>query len=485
MKKIVQMQHKVEKLPDYSQGKVIIYGDVMLDRYWYGATERISYEAPVPIVDIHHEEYRPGGAANVAVNLAALGVHVDVYSLVGCDEEAEQLQTLLQQVKINHHFLSHQTIPTTTKLRIISRQQQLIRIDFEEVPTELDTEILQQQCVMQLSQANVLIISDYAKGVVNNPQPLIKAARQQNVMTVIDPKKSSFADYHGATIVTPNFKEFQDVVGDCADETTIIERGILLLQRYDIQALLITRGAKGVTLLQQNQQPLSLPSQSQQVYDVTGAGDTVIAMLAAGLAVGQTLPDAVIIANVAAGLAVAKLGTAIVQISELQAAIEHSAEHHNIIQHPQQLLSIAVEQKRLKKRIVLIMGNFDILTLEHIEALKQAKQQGDCLLVAVFDDLTVTQQTGQAPLHDLFERQAALAGLTSVNWVFGVSIASLIQVLYSFSPDVLLLTDKQREILPEKLLQHLENEQNSVIKTHIFDEFPEQNAILGTLIEEI
>ena len=476
-----KMQYLIEKLPDYSQGKVIIYGDVMLDCYWHGGTERMSFEAPVPIVDIQHIEQRPGGAANVAVNLAGLGVQVDVYGMVGHDDTAEQLQDLLQTIKINHHFLQQDTIPTTTKLRIISRHQQLLRVDFEEMHSEHDCAALQQQCCEHLSAVDVLVLSDYAKGVISHPQPLIKAAKQHGVITVIDPKKSSFEAYRGATVVTPNFKEFQAVVGECFDETTIIERGMLLLQRYDIQALLITRGAKGMTLLQKEKVPLSLPSQSQQIYDVTGAGDTVIALLAAGLAVGQSLEETTAIANVAAGLAVAKLGTATAQISELQAAIDHAAEYHHILHHSQQLLSVLMEQQRLAKRIVLLVGYFDILTLEHVNVLNYAKQQGDCLFVAVFDDTTVEKLTQQKPIHTVFERQAALAGLASVNWVFSVSISSLGQRLYDFAPDVLLLTDEQRKLLPTALIQYLLKDQKVDIQPCFLDEKPQQSAILQAL----
>jgi len=477
------VQYQIEKLPDYTRVRVRIAGDVMLDRYWAGRTERISFEAPVPIVDVQHIDERPGGAGNVAVNLAALGVSVDLYGMVGCDEEAECLQQLLQAVKINHHLLHSASISTTTKLRIISRQQQLVRLDFEDNQVNIDCTVLQQQCFQQLDNINVLILSDYGKGVLHDPQPWIEAAKQYNVKVVVDPKKKAFDCYRGATIVTPNFNEFQAVVGECFDETSLVERGMLLLKRYDIQALLITRGAQGMTLLQKQTAPLHLPSQAQQAYDVTGAGDTVIALLAAGIAAGQSLADATYVANVAAGIAVSKLGTATVQMGELQEAIEQSAEYHNIINHHQQLLSMVVEKKRLGKRIVMLVGDFDILTLEHVEVLKAAKRRGNYLLVAVFDAATVLQQTGQEPIHSIFARQAALAGLASVDWVFSVSLTELTDSLYNIIPDVLLLSSERKNALPAELLHYLSGDSKTIVQYLTMNEMPEKAKILQAICD--
>jgi D-beta-D-heptose 7-phosphate kinase / D-beta-D-heptose 1-phosphate adenosyltransferase len=471
------MQYQIDKLPNYTQARVLIYGDVMLDRYWYGRTERISFEAPVPIVDVDNIDERPGGAGNVAVNLAALGACVDLYGVVGNDDEAEQLKRLLYAVKINHHLLCSETIPTTTKLRIISRQQQLARLDFEESHTLIDCTDLQHQCILQLAHADVLVLSDYAKGVLHDPQALITAAKQHGVMTVIDPKKTSFESYRGATVVTPNFKEFQAVVGVCADEENIVARGMLLLERYDIQALLITRGSDGMTLLQKNQPPIHLASMAQKIYDVTGAGDTVIALLAAGLAAGQSLAEATYVANVAAGIAVEKMGTATVQIGELQSIIEDSAENHHVIYHQQQLLSIFLEKQRFGQRIVMLAGCFDILTRQHLAALNEAKQHGDCLLVVVFDEHTVEQQTGTVPIHTAFARQSALAGLAAVDWVFSTSLDGLLECLYMLTPDVLFLTAAQQDMLTPQLHRHLVVEQGVLLQRSMLDEVSEQAKI--------
>ena len=265
---------------------VLVVGDVMQDEYWTGTTERISPEAPVPVVLVRHMETRPGGAANVAANVSALGANA----------------TLLGE-------FPGQSI---RKLRVMSRHQQLIRLDFEQ-PLIFDRKALLAQFNAACVDADVVIFSDYGKGTLVDVAQMIGCGQK----TLVDPKGTDWAKYRGATLLTPNLKEFESVVGQCPDEPTIVERGQKFLAEPYFKALLITRGEQGMTLLQRGKPPLHLPAQAREVYDVTGAGDTVIAAMAVGLADGMGFADAARFANKAAGIKVGKLGTATVSRAEL------------------------------------------------------------------------------------------------------------------------------------------------------------------------
>jgi len=269
---------KVE-LPAFAQASVLIVGDIMLDRYWSGVTQRISPEAPVPIVRINNDEDRPGGAANVALNIASLGGKATLIGITGEDQASDILMTKLQAMNIDCNFVKQAELPTITKLRVMSRNQQLIRLDFEELLHELDKSLLQNCVEQQISQHQLLLLSDYDKGTLSNIAPLIALAKKHQVPVVVDPKGHDFSRYRGATLLTPNMSEFEAVVGVCQSETQLVEKGQLLLTELDLSALLITRSEHGMTLLRKDLPELHLPTQAKEVFDVTGAGDTVIATL--------------------------------------------------------------------------------------------------------------------------------------------------------------------------------------------------------------
>jgi D-glycero-beta-D-manno-heptose-7-phosphate kinase len=311
-------------LPDFSAGRILIAGDVMLDRYWHGSTTRISPEAPVPVVKVDGDEYRAGGAGNVALNAASLGTATSVVGLVGRDEAARLLRERLSGGGVTCHLLEAPEHPTITKLRIISRHQQLIRLDFEDNFAVLDSAGIEREFATAVADCGAVVLSDYGKGTLAQVGELINTARGRSVPVVVDPKGTDFARYTGATVITPNLTEFEAVVGHCNDEATLRERGSALRDVRDalgLEALLITRSERGVTLLQQGQPPLDLPTRARDVFDVTGAGDTVVAVLGAGLACGLSLPDATALSNIAAGIVVGKLGTATVSLDELRAAL--------------------------------------------------------------------------------------------------------------------------------------------------------------------
>ena len=309
-------------LPDFSAGRVVVVGDVMLDRYWHGATNRISPEAPVPVVKVEHDEFRAGGAGNVALNIASLGAASELVGLVGHDEAATLLRHRLRDGGVACRLLEAPQHPTITKLRIISRHQQLIRLDFETPFAPSESTGITAAFGEALPAAGAAVLSDYGKGTLADPQALIQAARAHAVPLVVDPKGTAFERYRGATVITPNMSEFEAVVGHCADECAVVAKGEALRTALDLQALLITRSERGMTLLQQGLPPLNLPARARDVFDVTGAGDTVVAVLGAALACGLALSPATALANLAAGVVVAKLGTATVSAEELAHALD-------------------------------------------------------------------------------------------------------------------------------------------------------------------
>lgn len=404
-------------LPPFTQAKLLIVGDVMLDRYWYGNTHRISPEAPVPVVHVQQQDERPGGAGNVALNIKALGSEATLLSTIGHDEAGQTLADKLSAAKINCHFQRINT-NTTTKLRVLSQHQQLIRIDFEQAINMAPLDELLGYFEQHLTQHNLLVLSDYNKGVLKLAPTLITKAREQGIPVLVDPKGHDFSIYRGATLLTPNRKEFELIVGPCETEEMLVQKGRQLLIDYDLQALLITRGEQGMTLLERDLPEMHLPAHQHEVFDVTGAGDTVIATLAAAIASGSDMQTATYLANLAAGIAVTKLGAAAVTLPELQRAIAATYSIGRGIVNENQLVT-AVEAARLRgERIVMTNGCFDILHAGHVTYLEQAKKLGDKLIVAVNDDASVKRLKGaQRPINPLERRMAVLAGLESVDWV--------------------------------------------------------------------
>lgn len=427
-----------KQLPNFNQASLLVIGDIMLDRYWFGDAARISPEAPVPIVNIKQTDERPGGAANVALNIAALGANVTLLGVTGDDEAAHILTSQLAAAGVSYDIQSLHNIPTITKLRVISRHQQLIRMDFEERFPEFDPAKLLAYYQTNLAEANLVILSDYNKGTLHCAPELIQLAKHANVPVLVDPKGTNFAIYRGADIITPNFKEFETIVGTCHSEQEIVDKGQELLKRLEINAMLLTRGERGMTLIQRNEEEVHLPAHAREVFDVTGAGDTVIAILGAALAAGESLTSAMSIANLSASLVVAKLGAATVSVPELQVALAGNVAASGGIVNEEQLL-LAISDARLNgKRIVFTNGCFDILHAGHVTYLQQAKQLGDYLVVAINDDDSVRRLKGEGrPINNVDQRMTVLAGLGVVDWVVSYSEDTPIPLLKKVQPDVL------------------------------------------------
>ncbi|MEE9337849.1 MAG: bifunctional D-glycero-beta-D-manno-heptose-7-phosphate kinase/D-glycero-beta-D-manno-heptose 1-phosphate adenylyltransferase HldE [Methylococcaceae bacterium] len=406
------------QLPNYSSGRVLVIGDLMLDRYWHGSTSRISPEAPVPVVHVSDDEQRAGGAGNVALNIAALGGKVSVLGFVGDDEPAQTLQSLLQDAGVLCLFETLKDYPTITKLRVISRHQQLIRLDFEDGFHSVDNEKLLHQYHAEMMQANVVVLSDYGKGTLNQVEKYIKLAVQLNKPVLIDPKGTDFSIYKHATLITPNLAEFEGVVGHCNNQQQLVERGMNLLEQMDFKALLVTQGENGMTLLTRDEAPLHLPTHAQEVFDVTGAGDTVISVLAASLAAKTSLAEATMLANMGAGIVVGKLGTATVDTEELEYVLQGQRAHHRGVGTLKDVMDASQSAKKEGEKIVLTNGCFDILHPGHIRYLQQAKDLGDRLVVLVNSDESVKRLKGpERPVNNLEYRMEMLAALECVDWV--------------------------------------------------------------------
>ena len=312
------------QIPPFGQARVLVAGDVMLDRYWHGPTGRISPEAPVPVVRVTDIEDRPGGAANVALNMAALGAKASLVGVTGDDDAARLLEERLGAAEVTSRFQKIPGLPTITKLRVVSRQQQLLRLDFEESFQGEDPAPFAAEVEQGLRDCGALVLSDYAKGALRDCQGLIALARQAGVPVLVDPKGTDFERYRGATLLTPNLAELEAVVGPVPDEKTLVAKGQELLSSLDLEALLVTRSEKGMTLIRAGKPELHLPARAREVFDVTGAGDTVISTLAVALAAGSPMEEAVALANIAAGIVVGKLGTAVVSAPELRRAVHQT-----------------------------------------------------------------------------------------------------------------------------------------------------------------
>ncbi len=309
-----------DTLPDLARARVLVVGDVMLDRYWFGDVSRISPEAPVPVVRVERAEERPGGAANVARNCAALGASTGLLSVVGTDEAGDALARLAAGEGVRASLHRDPSLATTVKLRVYSRahRQQLLRIDFDTAPSR---EVLADKLAefeASIAEYDVLVLSDYGKGGLAHVERMIGLARGQGKVVVVDPKGDDYSRYHGATLATPNLAELREVVGRWKDEADLTARAQKLRAELGLEALLLTRSEEGMTLYRaagvQHE-----PTKAREVYDVSGAGDTVVATLAVLLASGAPLAEAVRVANHAAGIVVGKLGTAVVRPDELVA----------------------------------------------------------------------------------------------------------------------------------------------------------------------
>jgi D-beta-D-heptose 7-phosphate kinase/D-beta-D-heptose 1-phosphate adenosyltransferase len=424
-------------VPD-RQAHILVIGDVILDRYVHGETTRISPEAPVPVVLVRQTEERPGGAGNVALNISMLGPGVSLVGLTGKDSKADKLADALTALGVNCRFVKQDGFPTITKLRVLSQHQQLIRLDYEADSDQADSDGLFRSFRELVRGADTVVLSDYAKGSLKNVQAFIAECNSLKKKVLIDPKGSDFTRYKGASLLTPNLREFETIVGECTDVTDIVSKGIKLCKELHLEALLVTRGEHGMTLISPDDEPFHLAAEAREVFDVTGAGDTVIATMAAALASGYGYAEAAKFANRAAGLVVAKLGAASVTADELNNAVisAHREKTGNISEA--ELMEIVKHIRSRGESIVMTNGCFDILHAGHVSYLQQARQLGDYLIVAINDDDSVTRLKGKGrPLNPLDQRRMVLNALKPVDWVIPFSEDTPERLVNAIKPDVL------------------------------------------------
>ncbi|MGI9237929.1 MAG: bifunctional D-glycero-beta-D-manno-heptose-7-phosphate kinase/D-glycero-beta-D-manno-heptose 1-phosphate adenylyltransferase HldE [Woeseiaceae bacterium] len=436
------------RIPDFSETHVVVAGDVMLDRYLFGSTGRISPEAPVPVVHVDQTDNRPGGAANVAVNLASLGATTRLLGLVGEDAAATSLKSILSGLGIACDFTSVTDRPTITKTRVQSRGQQLIRLD-EENAAHMAGDAMVSALKRSIKGAGAVVLSDYGKGALSDVGDLIGVCRSAGIPVLVDPKGNDFTRYHGASLITPNQTEFEAVAGICDSDEDLVRRARKMIDDLELSALLITRSEKGMLLLENGGEPLFLSTQAREVYDVTGAGDTVIATLAGALASGQDLASAAALANLAAGLVVRKIGVAGVTPGELRVSLHQRGQGGRGLVDADELHAMVVESRGRQERLIMTNGCFDVLHAGHVSYLEEAKSLGDRLIVAVNDDDSVRRLKGESrPINALEDRLLVLAGLAAVDWVVPFSEDTPARLIERILPDVLV---KGGDYRPEEI----------------------------------
>ena len=429
-----------QKLSDV---KILVVGDVMLDRYWHGDTARISPEAPVPVVRVSDFEDKAGGAANVAKNIVHLGAQASLLGIIGEDDNGQSLQASLEKEGISSLLVKQNQAPTITKIRILSRSQQVVRLDIEQSFSQQHANLLSAEFERLIDQFEMVLFSDYNKGSLANIGAMIDVAKKAGKTVLVDPKSKDLAVYAGADYVTPNLTEYQAAGGVSGDEQQIAQSAKKIIADCRLGAMLLTRSEQGMSLITATEK-FDYPAQTLEVADVTGAGDTVIATLAVMLGTQMPASQAVEVANIAAGITVTRLGAATLSPEELSSNLTAYLERTGAHYHPtaDEVFERIEQARRRGDKIVFTNGCFDILHAGHVRYLAQAKTRGDKLVVGLNNDDSITRLKGaDRPVNSLQERATVLTALAAVDWVipFGSveendTPANLIQQL---KPDVL------------------------------------------------
>jgi len=430
--------------PDFSKCHVIVVGDVMLDVYLWGDVERISPEAPVPVVRIREKTRTMGGAGNVMLNLTGLKCPTTLIGVRGGDVSGQELSETFARKGIRDDLIVSANVPTTTKTRIIGQGQQLVRLD-EEDPSEISPE-LQQQVLDRLDtllpDAGAVIISDYGKGMFKGTlaQDIIRRCRPLDIPVFVDPKGNDWERYRGAACITPNLNEFHIAAPfDKSDQRQLEQRARCMIDELALSNLMVTRGPQGMSLFIEDSNPIHIPAEAREVFDVSGAGDTVISVLAAGVAAGLTVAEAAELANTAAGIVVGKIGTQPISCAELKTAVKGrklnlSGKFCDLAEATR----IITGWKEEGKRVVFTNGCFDILHIGHIKILHAAAEEGDKLVVGLNSDASVKRLKGDCrPVMPEEDRAALLASIRCVDMVVIFEQDTPIELITAFEPDVI------------------------------------------------
>jgi D-beta-D-heptose 7-phosphate kinase/D-beta-D-heptose 1-phosphate adenosyltransferase len=436
---------------NFSDTKIVVVGDIMLDRYVWGKVRRISPEAPVPVVKVQRTSQTLGGAGNVANNLASLGCKVTVIGVCGSDNKAEALRQLLSEKNIRHHLIEDTTGPTITKTRIMADKQQMMRLDEEVVNSPSDNTFKQvkDRLMKAMKGGDVVILSDYGKGLLTCPdmtQELIHMACDHHLPVLVDPKGGQWDRYRNATGITPNISELEAATGVSLDkdEGLLIDQAKKVRRQFGLEWLLVTRGAQGMCLAGPNRDVTTISARALEVYDVSGAGDTVVATMAVALAGGASMVAAARVANIAAGIVVGKLGTQPILQSELIAALEFEEAHQH---YPFSAVKTAAKDAASAKvvqwrtagdKVVFTNGCFDLLHPGHVSLLYQARALGDRLVVGLNTDASVRRLKGpQRPKLSEQDRAAILSALSCVDMVVHFDEDTPLDLIGALKPDIL------------------------------------------------
>ncbi len=432
----------IPDLPSVSHLRILVIGDIMLDRYWHGPADRVSPEAPVPVINVQQTEHRPGGAANVALNLVSLGAQCTLVGLVGDDEAGEELRKTLTAAGVECDFVTVPEWQTIVKLRLLAQKQQLMRADFEALPPDYGASerigTVQNKIEKHLREADVFVIEDYDKGAVEDPQALIHAANAANVPVLVDPKMKALSVYSKATVIKPNEKEFAHALsgGSQRPPKDIGEATVAMCRDLQLAGMVVTRGGDGMEVCD-GTSVRHVPARPVEVFDVTGAGDTTAATLALGLGLGWPLIDCARVANVAASIVVSKSGTAPVTGPELRTVLSREVADRGMTTREELAAAVADAQAN-GERVVFTNGCFDILHAGHVTYLEEAAALGDRLVVAINDDASVTRLKGEGrPVVPVEGRSRVLEGLACVDWVVNFDEDTPEPLLQLLKPDVL------------------------------------------------
>lgn len=423
----------------------LVVGDLMLDEYLWCSTERISPEAPVPVVDIGREDLRLGGAGNVISNLRALGAQVRVASVLGDDDSGRRLRAMLDALMISSAGLA--TIPgrtTARKTRILASNQQVLRVDRESrewVTPEFEQQLI-EYIATQISEIQVILISDYQKGVLTETllQKVISLGREHAIPVIVDPKGDDYRKYHGATLITPNRKEAQAAAHlAITDEASLIDVGQQLREQMDLEALVMTRSEEGMSIFTRDGQHTCLPTRAREVFDVSGAGDTVMTMFGLALANGLSMREAAEAANVAAGIVVGKVGTSTVTAQEILAEVSLREAHSDQkIVSRENLARHLAQQRSDQRSVVFTNGCFDLLHVGHVKYLQAARRLGDLLVLGLNSDASIRRLKGpNRPLIAQDERAHILAALNCIDYVVIFEEDTPLELIEALRPDIL------------------------------------------------
>ena len=403
--------------PRFDSAKVLTVGDAMIDRYWHGDAKRISAEAPIPVVEVKEIEDRLGGAANVALNVSTLGAESYLVAATGSDVAARELKDKLTASNIKSTLLKDPLKPTTIKVRLVSQNQQIVRADFEE-NFDISAESL-ISAATNFDRIDTLILSDYDKGLLADPQALIKEYASRKIPILVDPKYKDFSLYQGATLVKPNIKELRKAIGNWDSEQEMIKKVKSLLEKFSWSAVLITRASDGMTLVEPGAET-HFPARTRDVYDTSGAGDTVISVLGASVSSGYSLKDSVGLSNIAAGIVVGNFGVTSISGPELREEVSliEKQSYNQGGMSVEQLVPAVRDSKAKGDRIVFTNGCFDILHAGHVNYLEEAKREGDKLIVGLNSDESVARMKGKGrPINTIDRRMKIIASLEVVDWV--------------------------------------------------------------------